>query len=497
MGLEPDDGPAGGEQPVVGVGVSLFPVRVQVVRAVDVDSKARVVVHEVGAGAGVLHQDLGPVGQPVAVAGDQVQPVTLQVAAGLAGEPAQVLAAVGRARRRGDGGHGELVQVVTDQHPVDELVVGLVGVGQEAVVARGLAVFPSPGGTPQVGERVRVEMAAGKRLPGDPGKGGGILHHLAEDACAAFRRLVQQDRGPVLTVGQADDLQLGVLQVVLGLDGHLESGLETGHEIRLGVDADGVEHQDVAAVLNVGDDILQAAGERVVVRDVLVLGAGCPPASFEVEQEAVLVAVLAAGPADVDAGERRGVAVGQAGALVAAGVGGDGGPHAGLAVDLGPPVRVADLVAPALALLGVGIDPVLPAGGHAGHPEQRTIAPPGGGEVRVAPLAPVRRSARRCGVKVTAHAALRGGAGDDRICGGGVDIRADGDHDPVHPVHGAFVVDERLGAELGDGDEPRPAEVLIPGLAPPGGDPRGQRQPGEAVAGQEALRREVPVGVEV
>ena len=108
----------------------------------------------------------------------------------------------------------------------------------------------------------------------------------------------------------------------------------------------------------------------------------------------MLVAVLAPGPAEVDEGERRGVAVGEAWRSSSPSASATiGGPDAGLAVDLGPPVRAADLVAPALAFLGVGVDAVLAAGGDAGHPEQGAVAPPGRRQVGVAPLAAVGAAA--------------------------------------------------------------------------------------------------------
>ena len=71
--------------------------------------------------------------------------------------------------------------------------------------------------------------------------------------------------------------------------------------------------------------------------------------------------------------------------------------------------------------------------------------------------------------------------------------------DPVHLVAGAFVVDERVGAEFADRDEPGPLHVVALAVlgAPVGGDERRERQPGERVAGQEALGGEVAVGVEV
>ena len=70
--------------------------------------------------------------------------------------------------------------------------------------------------------------------------------------------------------------------------------------------------------------------------------------------------------------------------------------------------------------------------------------------------------------------------------------------DLVHPVTRALVVDQGAGTELGDGEKAGAGDVLVASGAPaPGRHVGGDREPGEVVAGQEAFRREVPVGVEV
>ena len=71
--------------------------------------------------------------------------------------------------------------------------------------------------------------------------------------------------------------------------------------------------------------------------------------------------------------------------------------------------------------------------------------------------------------------------------------------DAVDLVAGALVVDERSGAELADGQEPRALEIVALAVACPAfsGDERCEREPGERVAGQEPFGGKVAVGVEV
>ena len=96
-------------------------------------------------------------------------------------------------------------------------------------------------------------------------------------------------------------------------------------------------------------------------------------------------------------------------------------------------------------------------------------------------------------MQVSAGAAAARGGGDRAFL---ADLgRRQGHGDDL--VAGALVVDHRAGAELGDPDEPWPLDVVALAAAGQAGDVGGQRQPGERVAGQEALGGEVPVGVEV
>src|SRR5437868_6449298 len=71
--------------------------------------------------------------------------------------------------------------------------------------------------------------------------------------------------------------------------------------------------------------------------------------------------------------------------------------------------------------------------------------------------------------------------------------------DPFDLVAGALVVNERLRPELADSQEARALHVVTLSAAGRAGgrDERGQREPWEGVAGQEAFAGEVPVRVEV
>ena len=72
------------------------------------------------------------------------------------------------------------------------------------------------------------------------------------------------------------------------------------------------------------------------------------------------------------------------------------------------------------------------------------------------------------------------------------------EEDAVDEVARALVVDDAARPELRDREEPRALEELISPLAcAAGGDKCRERKPWEAVAGEEALAREVAVAVEV
>ena len=76
---------------------------------------------------------------------------------------------------------------VDEQLTVDEFVVGLVGVGQQAVVAGGFAVEPASGGAPDVVPDAVVVLDvvdAFERGTGNGGRRGWVLDQLAQDAGA-------------------------------------------------------------------------------------------------------------------------------------------------------------------------------------------------------------------------------------------------------------------------------------------------------------------------
>ena len=56
-------------------------------------------------------------------------------------------------------------------------------------------------------------------------------------------------------------------------------------------------------------------------------------------------------------------------------------------------------------------------------------------------------------VQIAALSALNHGCRDDRVGGVRASFLGHRDHDPVDSIDRAFVIDERLGSELLDGDE--------------------------------------------
>ena len=170
-------------------------------------------------------------------------------------------------------------------------------------------------------------------------------------------------------------------------------------------------------------------------------------------------------------------------------VGGGGVDPAWLRAVLGEPVGGLQLEPGAAALLLVGGDPVPslrcgPWSAGAGRGWSRAS---GSRQFSHRSMPTASR------VQVSAGAAAARGGGDRAFL---AELgRRQGHGDDL--VAGALVVDHRAGAELGDADEPGPLDVVALAAAVQAGDVGGQRQPGERVAGQEALGGEVPVGVEV
>ena len=117
---------------------------------------------------------------------------------------------------------------------------------------------------------------------------------------AALGRLVEQQDPPIVCTREWFCRQLVVFKLEGGFNGTLESGLQRGHLFGFQGDQ-GFEQQAVAAVLHVRDHALRAGGHwivRIVFMRQLVPG---PVAPLDVQHESVLMLILAACPAQVNA----------------------------------------------------------------------------------------------------------------------------------------------------------------------------------------------------
>ena len=140
----------------------------------------------------------------------------------------------------------------------------------------------------------------------DGRQGRRLFDQAAQDAGAALRGLVEEERAAVVDGGQRLGGQLVLFELIEDLDGVLQRRLEAGEGLFPLVRVDRVEHgldqQAVAAVLDVGDDPFLHRGHRVlgvlVLRHQLV---ALPIAALGVEDEAIDVWVLTTPPAKVDA----------------------------------------------------------------------------------------------------------------------------------------------------------------------------------------------------
>ena len=164
-----------------------------------------------------------------------------------------------------------------------------------------------------------------------------------------------------LHVGQRFGRQFVVFQLILHLDGALEDGLQGGHDHRA-LRLARLEEQAVAPVFDVGDHAV-GAWRHGIVRVIGGLLVFRPVAALGIEDEAVVVFVLAPHPAEIDAPERRGMAVGELGQRCRPAFTLDRAQVKRRSpVLLGEAHRRADLVAQAHALLFVRIDLVAPPG---------------------------------------------------------------------------------------------------------------------------------------
>ena len=198
----------------------------------------------------------------------------------------------------------------------------LVPVTEQAVVAALLALVPERAAgvsrAVEVPARIGVEVGDLQRHPGRPAQRAWLGLQAAQDAGPALGGLDQQDPvlGSIVLARQQLAVELGVLQLELGLDAALE---RVHHRQRdFPVDRGGeLQDEDVPGVLHVGDDPA-GLGHRPRVRVGVVavpaprrLGGGQPVALHRVEPEAVRVALRPAGRAEVGPAYQRRVAVGQ------------------------------------------------------------------------------------------------------------------------------------------------------------------------------------------
>ena len=194
-------------------------------------------------------------------------------------------------------------------------MVTLITVAHEAVVTGGLAVFLHASGTVAVLTRVGIEVAEVEGLAGDRRKGTRLFDETPQHAGAAFGGFIEQQGSAVVNGRQGFGSKLVLLELVDDLNGVLECRLQACHDLiaLVGIHRveGGFQKEAVAAVLDVGDDLLLHGGHGIlgvlVLRHQLV---ALPVATFGVEHEAVDIGVLTAAPAEIDAPDGGGLSVG-------------------------------------------------------------------------------------------------------------------------------------------------------------------------------------------
>jgi hypothetical protein len=510
-GVGGDDGaPVGGvveaQDEVAGVFEELLLLEVAavdvggvVVRAVDVDGDLGAGVggvEEINAGVRGGDEDLRAVGESMTPVVEVVEEAALEVGVAGGEQGRAVISGVGGRRAGGvlDLSLRPGEQELREELAIDAAVIGLVEVREEAVVAGGLALLSLGGGAPEVFAGVWVEVAEREGLTRDPGHGAFVLEQAAEHARAALGGLVEEEAAAIVAGGQRLGGELAVFDLELALDGALEGGLQRRHD-GAAEGLGGVDEEAVAGVFDVGDHALLLGGRGLVrlgVELFRVLLARPDPA-LGVEEEAGRIGVLAPAPAEVDPPDVGRVAVGEGGEGGAVLVDQGGGATATVAIDSGEVDVGAQVVADPQALFFVRGDPVAAAGDDVAHAEEVLVDVTG---ERVAGGATIRGEGARYGLDRAAGAAAEG-SGAQTIRAALLSLGAE--DDLVDLEARSFVVDDRAGSELGDGEEARAREELVVGAAAAAsaGQVGREREAREVVAGEETFAGEVAVGVEV
>ena len=329
-----------------------------------------------------------------------------------------------------------------------------------------------------------------QRLSGHVGQRPGAEHQVLQHARPALGRLEQQDLPGVRRVRQQFGREFAVLQLVGELHGVFQGAHQGGQSA--GVRPGGrLDHQDVAGVLDVGNDALHLKGPTAHVLFLALQPDGRQPLrGVRVEQEAEFGLVRAVAPAVIDAPQGRAVPVGQVQKRFAL-AGCDGLHPVGDATARREAQAAANLEADALAFLLVTADPLTAARGHRRHAEQ------------------VRQRGLQGLAALLAHVA---GAGVGAVMQVPALVAALGAHsgqltrlparrhdDLVRLVLRAVVVHDGVRPELAQRQEARARQVTVR-LAlrrTPARDERRDRQAREVVPRQEALGGQVAVRVEV
>ena len=197
--------------------------------------------------------------------------------------------------------------------PVDGGVIALVAVRQETVVASLLAAFLRAIGMSEVCS-IRREMHDFQGCSCDLGQCIRLGLEPAQDARTSFGGFGEKHPSSGVVIRKGFAGKLGVLELKLRFNATLQRIAQGGRYLRrhVGIHA---ENQNVAGVLDVGDDFVFRRCIRGVIERV-VLGCGVdrvalgkPIPLHGVEPVAKVGGVFAAASSDVGYAYRRGVAV--------------------------------------------------------------------------------------------------------------------------------------------------------------------------------------------